>query len=62
MKQAISGAITNRKRNHENDGQKQGQNLPINPPMILSMNGPLSGQIFCQTTSRGRGTFKEEHP
>jgi hypothetical protein len=38
MKQAISGAITNRKRNHENDGQKQGQKrrLKIHPKWVLN--------------------------
>jgi len=43
---------------------KTGAKTPLkNPPKM----GPKShhrvrhaGQIFCQTTSRGRGTFKEE--
>jgi hypothetical protein len=48
MKQAISGAITNRKG--------QCQNGPKKPPKSRAR----SGQIFYQTTSRGRGTCKEE--
>jgi hypothetical protein len=51
-------------KHHPKVGRKSCQKRILNPPKSEDEKPPKSrarsGQIFCQTTSRGRGTFKEE--
>jgi hypothetical protein len=68
MKQAISGAVTNRKgavklrakTPLKNPPKSEGEKPPKSEGEKPPKSRARSGQIFCQTTSRGRGTFKEE--